>query len=194
MQNFRELNIAVPGAGMVILIGASSSGKSTFARKHFKATEIVSSDSCRAMAADTESAMSASADAFEILYAISSARLRNRRLAVIDATNVRSKSRRRLLEIARAHDLPAVALVFDLPEALLLDRGRRRLDRRVPEAAISAQMLALGRALPALAEEGYAATFVFTTPEDVDAASVERSQRPSPRRPVRSEPEQDELL
>jgi protein phosphatase len=188
------LNIAVPGAGMVILIGASSSGKSTFARKHFKPTEIVSSDACRAMVADSESAMSASADAFEILYAIAAARLRNRRLAVIDATNVRSDSRRRLVEIAGEHELPAVALVFDLPEALLLERRRRRRDRRVPEATISAQMLALGRALPALAEEGYAATFVFTTPEDVDAAAVERSHRPSPLRQVRSEPEQGEPL
>jgi protein phosphatase len=174
------LNVAVPGAGMVILIGASSSGKSTFARKHFKPTEIVSSDACRAMVADSESAMRASADAFEILYAIAAARLRHRRLAVVDATSVRRESRRRLLDIARPLNLPVVALVFDLPEALLLDRGRRRRDRSVPASTISAQVLALGRALPELAGEGYSALFVFKTPEDVDFASVERSAALAP--------------
>ena len=39
---------------LVLLIGASGSGKSTFARKHFKPTEVVSSDVCRGIVSDDE--------------------------------------------------------------------------------------------------------------------------------------------
>jgi protein phosphatase len=41
--------IDVPALSLVVMVGASGSGKSTFARKHFKPTEVISSDFCRGL-------------------------------------------------------------------------------------------------------------------------------------------------
>jgi protein phosphatase len=190
------LNIAVPGAGIVILIGASSSGKSTFARKHFKPTEIVSSDACRAMVADTESAMWASQDAFNILHAIAAARLRNKRLTVIDATNVRRAARKRLIDLAHAAKLSVVAVVFDIAEPMLLARSRERNDdRSIPDETINAQAADLRHSLAALQDEGFEGVFVLTEPEAVDAAVIVRASTRSPvRSNVHVDPEQTVLL
>jgi predicted kinase len=181
---------------MVILIGASSSGKSTFAHKHFKPTEIVSSDACRAMVADTESAMWASQDAFDILHAIAAARLRNRRLTVIDATNVRPAARKRLIDLARAAKMPVIAVVFDLAEAVLLERSRGRHDgRSIRDETIIAQMADLHRSRAALQHEGFDGVFVLSEPEAVDAAVVERASSRSPvPRHTDGEPAQTVLL
>ena len=48
------MEITVPELSLMVLVGASGSGKSTFADKHFKATEILSSDACRALVSDNE--------------------------------------------------------------------------------------------------------------------------------------------
>jgi protein phosphatase len=170
------LNIAVPRAGLVILIGASSSGKSTFARKHFEPTEIVSSDACRAMVADTESAMWASQDAFDILHAIAAARLRHKRLTVIDATNVRRAARKGLIDLARTAKLPVIAVVFDLAEALLLERSRGRGDgRSIAHETITSQIADLHRSMGAPRDEGIDGVFIFSEPAMVDAAVIERA-------------------
>ena len=60
-----ELNI--PELSLVVLIGVSGSGKSTFAATHFAATEIVSSDACRAMVSDDPNDQDATTDAFDVL-------------------------------------------------------------------------------------------------------------------------------
>ena len=79
--------ITVPAMGLVVLIGISGSGKSTFARTHFKPTEVVSSDFCRGLVADDENDQSATPDAFDVLHYIVSTRLRRGLLTVVDATN-----------------------------------------------------------------------------------------------------------
>jgi protein phosphatase len=180
---------------MVILIGASSSGKSTFAGKHFKPNQIVSSDACRAMVADTESAMWATQDAFDILHSITAARLRNKRLTVVDATNLRRAARQRLIDLARAAKLPVVAVVFDVAEPVLLERSRERHDgRSIPDSTIKAQMADLRHSLAGLQDEGFDGIFVLAAPETVDTAVVERASRRSPaRRHTDGEPAQTVL-
>ena len=44
------MKLKIPELSLVVLIGASGSGKSTFARTHFRSTEILSSDYCRGLA------------------------------------------------------------------------------------------------------------------------------------------------
>ena len=48
------MEIKIPELSLVVLIGISGSGKSSFAKKHFKRTEILSSDECRALVSDDE--------------------------------------------------------------------------------------------------------------------------------------------
>ena len=109
------MKITIPETSLVVLIGASGSGKSTFARKHFLSTEIISSDTCRGLVSDDESSLDATDDAFELVRFVARKRLARQKLTVIDATNVQPHARKSLLAIAREHDCMAVAIVLDLP-------------------------------------------------------------------------------
>jgi protein phosphatase len=113
--------LAVPELSLVVLVGVTGSGKSTFARTHFKPTEVLSSDFCRGLVADDENDQSATNDAFEVLNFIAGKRLSTGRLTVVDATNVQPESRKSLVALARAHDVLPVAIVLDVPESVCID-------------------------------------------------------------------------
>src|SRR5581483_8202278 len=83
----QPLNITIPELALVVLVGHSGSGKSSFARDHFKRTEVLSSDFCRGLVSDDENDQSATNEAFELLHYIARKRLSAARLTVIDATN-----------------------------------------------------------------------------------------------------------
>src|SRR3982750_3519902 len=123
------MNITLPEFSLVVLIGASGSGKSTFARTHFLPTEVVSSDFCRGLVSDDENAQHATGDAFELLPYIAAKRMPRGRLTVVDATNVQPEARKPLVSLARTHHFLPVAVVFDLPERLCQERNRDRPDR-----------------------------------------------------------------
>src|SRR5476651_593024 len=96
-------SLKIPELSLVVLIGASGSGKSTFARKHFKATEILSSDYCRGLVSDDENNQAATKDAFAVLHFIAAKRLAAGLLTVVDATNVQTMARQPLIALAREH-------------------------------------------------------------------------------------------
>lgn len=169
--------IVVPADAMVVLIGIAGSGKSTFAQAHFAPTEVLSSDSFRAMAADDEADQSASEDAFALLHAALDIRLKRGRLALVDATNVEEWGRRQLLDIADRRRRPAVAIVLDIPLEVCLERLRGRGHRPVPPRAVQRQLRELRRSLPALADEGFAAVHVMESAEAAEAARIERAPR-----------------
>ena len=120
------MKITIPELCLVALIGPTGSGKSSFAARHFKPTEVVSSDTCRAMVADDATDQAATPDAFALLNFIASTRLRARRLTVIDATSVQPQARKSLVGLAREHDCLAAAIVLNMPEALCLARNKER--------------------------------------------------------------------
>src|ERR1700731_3673559 len=168
------MKISIPKLSLVVLIGPSGSGKSTFARKHFLPTEILSSDACRAMVSDEENNQAATNDAFEVLHYIAAKRLALGRLTVIDATNVQPESRKPLVALARQHHCLPVAVVLDMPEKLCQDRNRQRDDRSFGPHVIRQLQSQLRRSLRGLAKEGFRHIFVLETPEEVEAATVER--------------------
>src|SRR5580704_16520964 len=114
--------LKIPKLSLVVLIGASGSGKSTFARKHFLPSEVLTSDECRAWVSDDENDQSATNDAFEVLHFIAAKRLARGRLTVVDATNVQPESRKPLVQLARRYHCLPVAIVLNLPERLCQDR------------------------------------------------------------------------
>jgi predicted kinase len=118
------VRIDLPDPSLVVLIGPSGSGKSSFARTHFAATEVISSDFCRGLVADDENDQSATKDAFAVLQFIAGRRLAQPRFTVVDATNVQREARRPLIELAKQHDLFPVAIVLDIPEAICQERNR----------------------------------------------------------------------
>src|SRR5436189_1590894 len=104
------MNLTLPELALVLLVGPSGSGKSTFARRHFKPTEILSSDFCRGLVRDDENDQSATEDAFAVLHFVAGKRLAAGRLTVVDATNVQPESRQPLVTLARQHHCLPVAI------------------------------------------------------------------------------------
>src|SRR5829696_7082213 len=123
------MKVTIPELSLVVLVGPSGCGKSTFARRHFKPTEVLSSDFCRGLVSDDENDQSATKDAFEVLHYIASKRLAAGRLTVVDATNVQPEARKPLIELARRYHCLPVALVLDVPERVCEERNRTRADR-----------------------------------------------------------------
>ncbi len=168
------MNISLPELSLVLLVGPSGSGKSSFARKHFLPTEVVSSDFCRALVSDNENDQSATGDAFDLLHEIVRKRLARGRLTVVDATNVQPEARKSLIALAKEFHLFAEAIVFDLSERVCQDRNVLRPDRQFGPHVIRNQSQQLRRSLRGLEREGIRHVFKLSSPEEVDAVTIER--------------------
>ena len=168
------MQLIIPPRALVLLVGAAGSGKSFFARKHFKATEIVSSDALRAAVSDDEADQSASGDAFELLHLIAAKRLRRGKLTVIDATNVQADSRRTLLALAKRYTAPAIAIVLNLPVEVCLAQNALRTGRKVSTEVVEKQIADLASSLTGLGNEGFGHVYVLETIDDIQAAAISR--------------------
>ena len=167
-------NLKIPEMSLVVLIGASGSGKSSFARKHFKSTEILSSDFCRGLVADDENDQTASNEAFDVLHYIARKRLARGQLTVIDATNVEPENRKHLIAIAREYHVLPIAIVLNLPARVCHDRNASRPDRQFGPHVVRNQQGALRRSLRFLGKEGFRYVYELDSVEDIDAATVVR--------------------
>jgi len=168
------MEVRFPELSLVVLIGTSGSGKSTFAKRHFRSTEVISSDYCRGLVSDDENDQASTKAAFEVLHFIVGKRLEAGRLTVVDATNVRPEDRRSLVEIARRYHMLPVALAFDLPEALCQERNRARPDRDFGPHVIRNQRQQLQRSIRGLNREGFRHVTAFHSVEEVDSAVLVR--------------------
>ena len=166
--------IRIPELSLVVLVGASGCGKSTFARRHFLPTEVLSSDFFRAMVADDETDQRATTDAFDILHFVARRRLRAGRIVVVDATSVQPESRRALVALARECHVFAVAIVLNVPERICVERNQARTDRQVPPHVIPQQVSQLRRGLRDMRREGFRHVYVLDSPPAADAAVVIR--------------------
>jgi len=165
--------LTVPELSLVVLVGTAGSGKSTFAARHFAATQVLSSDYCRGLVSDDENDQSASADAFELLHHIAGVRLRRGLLTVIDATNVQPKAREALVAVARAHDVLPVAIVLDVPEEVCRGRNAVRPDRSMGPQVISRQRREMRANLRNLEREGFRKVHILRGVVEIDDAVFE---------------------
>ncbi|MDX3691999.1 polynucleotide kinase-phosphatase [Streptomyces europaeiscabiei] len=170
--------LPVTDLSLVVLIGASGSGKSTFARRHFKPTEIISSDFCRGLVSDDENDQGATKDAFDVLHYIAGKRLAAGRRTVVDATSVQQESRKQLIELARKHDVLPIAIVLDVPEEVCAERNAARTDRAdMPRRVIQRHTRELRRSLRHLEREGFRKVHVLRGVEDAENATVVTEKR-----------------
>ncbi|TFF05152.1 polynucleotide kinase-phosphatase [Cellulosimicrobium funkei] len=169
----RELR--VPASSLVVLVGVSGSGKSTFAREHFGPYETVSSDVCRGLVSNDENDQAATRAAFEVLETIVSKRLEANLLTVVDATNVQREARGSLVALARAHDVLPVAIVLDVPEKVAVERNAARPDRGFGAHVVKRQRAALRSSLKSLQREGFRTVHVLRGEDEVAAAQVVRT-------------------
>jgi polynucleotide kinase-phosphatase len=170
--------LPVTDLSLVVLVGATGSGKSTFARRHFKPTEVISSDFCRGLVADDENDQSASGDAFDVLHYIVGKRLAAGRLTVVDATSVQAESRRQLVQLARQHDVLPIAIVLDMPEDVCAERNAGRPDRAgMPRHVIARHRRELRRSLRGLEREGFRKVHILRSVEEVESAEIVLERR-----------------
>lgn len=170
------MNITIPELCMVVLIGPSGSGKSTFAAKHFKPTEVLSSDVCRALVSNDENDQTVTKDAFAVLRFIAERRLRAENLTVIDATNVQREARKPLIQLARDQDCLPVAIVFDVPVKVCNARNKARSDRQFGSHVVRQQLAQMRRSLRGLKREGFRRIHVLKGLDEVEAVSIERTK------------------
>lgn len=146
------MDIALPHAGIILLVGPSNSGKSTFLeqavnKQEVLPSEIVSSDMFRSLVGDTdfidwknrpkdeadslfETYQDISKEAFVLMDAAIEARCRLNKHVFVDATHLYSEDRQKYVALAKKHHVPIVALVFDIPEAELVRRDEERQEPR----------------------------------------------------------------
>ena len=158
----------------MVLIGATGSGKSTFAARHFKPTEILSSDYYRGVVGDDPGDQTVTKEAFDALHHIAGLRLKLGKLTVIDATNLKPQDRAELLKIAREHDVLAQAIVLNLPERLCFERNLARPDRQYGPHVVRNHVKALHMGLRGLEREGFRYVSILNSVEAIDAVRIER--------------------
>jgi len=168
------MELKIPDFALVVLIGATGSGKSSFAARHFAPTEVLSSDRCRGWVSDDETDQNATKDAFEVLHFIAGKRLASRRLAVVDATNVRPEDRKHLVELARRYHALPVTIVIDIPEEICIARNKDRPDRQFGAQVVRNQVRLLRKSLRGLQREGFRNVFTLSSVEAVKSATILR--------------------
>jgi polynucleotide kinase-phosphatase len=178
-------DLRVPASSLVVLVGVSGSGKSTFAREHFGPYETVSSDVCRGLVSNDENDQAATRAAFEVLETIVSKRLEANLLTVVDATNVQREARKTLVALARAHDVLPVAIVLDVPEKVAVERNAARADRGFGAHVVTRQRAALRSSLKSLQREGFRTVHVLRGEDEVAAARIVRTPLLTDRRAER---------
>lgn len=178
----------IPVPSVVVLIGASGSGKSTWAASTFDGRSVVSSDALRALVGEDERDQAASTAAFDLLDQAVAARLRRRLTTVIDTVGHDAERRRQWIDAARSARLPVYAVHFDVSAAVCKARNRQR-ERRVPEAVIDGQVRGIAAQADGLTGEGFddvivvddATTPATTVPAGVAATAAQaRVQREAP--------------
>ncbi|MFF7733656.1 polynucleotide kinase-phosphatase [Streptomyces sp. NPDC007984] len=170
--------LPVTDLSLVVLVGATGSGKSTFARRHFKPTEVISSDFCRGLVSDDENDQAATRDAFDVLHYIAGKRLAAGRRTVVDATSVQSDARRQLIDLAKSHDVLPIAIVLDVPEEVCAERNAARTDRAdMPRRVIHRHTRELRRSLRHLEREGFRKVHILRGVDEVENATIVTEKR-----------------
>ena len=171
--------LSVPRMGLVLLVGVSGAGKSTFAAQHFLPTQVIGSDECRGMVSDDPNDQSASSDAFALMRTIIDVRLRRGLLTVVDATNVQRRAREELVRVAKDNNVLTTAIVLDVPAAVAVERNRQRTERNFGDHVIHRQRRDLKGSLKRLQREGIRKVHVLRGQEEIDRAVIEL-ERPWP--------------
>ncbi|MFC1414272.1 polynucleotide kinase-phosphatase [Streptacidiphilus sp. N1-12] len=170
--------LPVPDLSLVVLVGSTGSGKSSFAARHFLPTQVVSSDVCRGLVSDDPNDQAATRDAFDLLHYIAGKRLAAGRLTVVDATNVQPEARRSLVNLAREYDVLPVAIVLDVPPQVCAERNALRPDRAgLSPHVIQRQQRELRRSMKFLEREGFRKVHVLRGVAEVEAAEIVEEKR-----------------
>ncbi|MEV7122135.1 ATP-binding protein [Kitasatospora griseola] len=143
-------DLGLPETCLLVLLGASGSGKSTVASL-FPPASVLSADRLREVLTGDPGDQEASRTAWNQLDAQLDSRLRHQVPTVVDAVNSEQWVRLKFTAIAHHRGVPAIALIVDADLATALERNARRpANLRVPAEVVLAQHAELTAALPDL--------------------------------------------
>ncbi|WP_315789572.1 polynucleotide kinase-phosphatase [Fischerella sp. JS2] len=168
------MKLTIPELSLVVLIGASGAGKSTFARRFFQPFEVLSSDFCRGLVSDDENNQFATKDAFDVLHFITTKRLAAGKLTVIDATNVQPEDRKIFVQLARKYHFFPVAIALNLPEEVCQQRNQQRPNRQFGSHVVRRHTQMLRRSLRGLEREGFRYVYILNSIVEIDTVEIER--------------------
>lgn len=159
---------------LVLLVGSTGCGKSTFARRWFAPDEIVSSDHFRGVVCGDPTDQSATVEAFALVHQVVEARLKRNLLTVVDATNLESRGRQPLLKLAKSHGVSATAIVLDVPADVCVQRNRDRGDRGFPRSVVRHHVRQLANALRRMKRERIREVHVLRGVQEIADAELVR--------------------
>ncbi len=171
-----KYRIEVPEFCLIAMVGGTSSGKTSFANRYFKPTEVLSSDFFRGMVSDDENCQDVSSDAFDLLFYAANKRLNHRKLTVVDATNLKQEARKRIVSLAKEQNVHAAAIVLNLPEELLLERNKARPERNLPERVVRQHCREVKRCIRGLKREGFRFVYVINSTKQLENLEVVRTR------------------
>lgn len=161
---------------LIVLCGPAACGKSTFASRHFRPTQVVSSDHCRAMVCDDEQDQRYQPQAFALLHFLVGQRLSINRLCVIDSTALVPSARKTLLDLANKYGVRADLYLFNVPMEKCLERDRLR-PRSVGQKVLQQHFALFDQAHAAVGSEGFT-DIVELQDEDLESVRIEILYRP----------------
>lgn len=148
------MTLRLDSRSLVVTVGGSASGKSTWCQTWFRPEQVVSTDALRGVVGESPQDQKASGDAFDLVERILEARMTRGLLTVVDSTGLTEDARLRWLAVAREHGRPAVAVVFEAPANELTRRNRGRA-RPVPQRVVTSQARKVAEVAAGLADEGW---------------------------------------
>jgi len=174
----QEKQVRLVRPSIVLLCGPAACGKSTFAQRHFRPTQIISSDWARARVCDDERDQRFQAQAFALVHCLTELRLSLNRLCVVDSTALSPAHRREYLEMAKRFQVPCVVFLFNVSLEKCVERDRSR-ERTVGSPVIEHQYQAFGQTKADIRQEGFD-QIIEIGDEDLDRVRIEIIFRPIP--------------
>ncbi|MEK5038599.1 AAA family ATPase [Sporosarcina sp. FSL K6-3457] len=175
------MKVTIPYAGLVLLVGVSNSGKTTLLNQWIEeqkilASEVISSDAYRAIVGDKEfigwserpkdeadslvdEYQAISAEAFSMMDHVVEARCRLNKVTFIDATHLYPDDRKKYIALAKKHNVPAIAIVMDVPQETLLERDEQRNNPR-GKRRVKQQLQTFKREKRFIKKDGFTSVYV----------------------------------
>ncbi|MCM3388149.1 polynucleotide kinase-phosphatase [Ureibacillus chungkukjangi] len=191
------MEITLPYAGIVLLVGPSNSGKSSFLKQQINKgrilpSEVISSDDYRIRVGDVEfidwshrwkdvseslfdEYQRISQEAFSLMEATIEARCRLNKMSIVDATHLYADDRKRYIELGKKHHVPVMTLVLDVGQEELLERDKLRENPRGSKR-IKQQYQTFKREKRFIKKEGYLASYFISDVSEVEV--IRKTQNP----------------
>ena len=167
---------------IVLLCGPAACGKTTFAQRHFRPTQIISSDWARGRVCDDERDQRFQPQAFSLVRYLTELRLGLNRLCVVDSTALTPPHRKEYLELAKQFHVPCVVFLFDVPLEKCIERDRLR-ERTVGSSVIERHYQAFNQTKTDIKQEGFD-QIIELGDDDTDKVQIEIIFRPIPQSPA----------